>query len=596
MRDVNEIINRVGSNSDFSGLLLSLKERYAGQTLFVYENENNESIERTYAEFVDDVMFSANWINDHIREKENKHLAAFVKNDYEYIVLYSASLCGAGVFILIDDKLEPELICDNLKALDVDLIIADSAFSERLKEDQFSSVSGIECINISEMVQERARKEQTSLTLNFVPKSPDELHVIVPTSGTLSKFQKYVMLSATNFISCVKSNIEAGVDTYRYKNEQKVLSVLPLVHVFALMANVLLPICCGDQVILSKGLENLASDLLKYNPTSLCVVPLIAEGIMRKYVISKKNTPELESSSVFGTDFGEIMLAGANVSEDLVKAYDSLGYNVMRAYGMSEATANVITSFQLNRERDYKTLGHAMPGIEIKTIDGEICVKGKNVMLGYYKNEELTKQTIVDGWLKTGDAGYISDNGRVYFSGRKKSVIVLNNGENIIPEEIEEFFSSIDDIEECVVYTKEDKKLYFLGRTSKSFTEYDDILYSLQVKNRELPYGKQVHKFILTDNEIPKTGSGKIMRSSLKQFVAVNEIQMDIKKIVDSMLYTKVDIRGESSFKNDLELSSFDMMVLWTEICKKFSIEMPKKVIMNYNCIADISNYVAENA
>lgn len=596
MRNVSEIMDRLESNRDFPELLLSLKEKYAEQPLFVYENENKETIERTYSEFVNDVIYSTNWIADHIKEKKQKHLVAFVNDDYEYIVLFFASLCGASVYVLVDDKLEPELICDNLNALDVDLVIAGNTFSKRLKEEQFSRISKIECLNICDLVQAREKNQKESMSFPVVSKSPDELHVIVPTSGTLSKYQKYVMLSSANFLSCVMSNVAAGIETYRYKNKQKVLSVLPLVHVFALMANILVPVCCGDQVFLSRGLEFMGADILKYNPTNLCVVPLIAEGLMKKYTICKKNDPDFKSSSIFGTDFGEIMLAGANVPEDLVISYDALGYSVMRAYGMSEATANVITSFQLSKESDFKTMGHAMPGIEICIRDGEICVKGKNVMLGYYKNEELTKQTIEDGWLKTGDAGYISEDGRVYFSGRKKSIIVLENGENIVPEEIEEHFSSINDIDECVVYTKEDKRLCFLGHTSRAFPEYESVLDNLREKNQELPYGKQVNVFYLTDKDIPKTESGKIKRNSLKQFLVESEIEMDIKKILDSLMYTKIDIKENSSFKNDLDLSSFDMMVLWIEMCNKFGIEIPKKEIMKYNCIADISKYVAENA
>lgn len=591
MRDVNRILKRIESNSDFRKILLSLKSEFSEQLLFVFEDENGAQIERTYNDFVNDVINSANFINIQ-NNRPKKHLAVFVSDNYEYIVLFFASLCGACVITLIDAKQDLDAIYDNVVSLDVDLILYDKNFMNRITEHDNDVFKKIDSMHIEELINYRNKRQKGSLLFQFDDIDQNELHVIVPTSGTVAKYQKYVMLSAANFISCLESNIAAGIDTYRFNNKQKVLSVLPLVHVFSLIANVLLPVCCGDVVYLSSGLEQMDHDLLKYNPTLLCVVPLIAERLINKYKASIKKNPNTICSSIFGVNLREVMLAGASIPEELVKSYHMLGYNVMRAYGMSEATANVITSYPLDKEYDFKTLGHAMPKIRIQIQDGEICVKSKSVMLGYYKNEHLTKQTIVNGWLKTGDGGYISEDGRIYFSGRIKNMIVLENGENIVPEEIENFFSVVDGIDECVLFSKEDKRLYLLAHTEQEYMKYEDILAALCKRNLSLPYGKQVNKFFITEKPIPKTNSGKIKRSSLKEYLVDSETQMIIKEILNSMMYLKYDIKGNSTFKNDLDLSSLDMVMFWSQICKAFNVKIPQKVFLNLNSIEELSECI----
>lgn len=398
-----------------------------------------------------------------------------------------------------------------------------------------------------------------SSTLNTLPHiNPDDMAEIIFTSGSLGR-AKGVMLSQRN----LAANLMAMTSMIKMYSTDRFLSVLPIHHTYECTCGFLCPVYTGGSVHYARSLKTVVDDLQKVKATMLLGVPLlydkmfkkISKGIKEDKIKSKVVPPLMKITDLlqgvgwkdakkkvfkelhekFGGSI-RIFIAGGAAPDPLVaKGLRELGFTFIQGYGLTE-TSPILALNRLDNFKD-NAAGIPLPGVEIKInnadVDsiGEIFAKGRNIMLGYYKNPKLTEETFEDGWFKTGDLGYVDSEGFLHISGRKKNVIISKSGKNIFPEEIEDILKRNPFIQECLVYGEKDEKqdeiiAVQIVTDAEAFIEYSeknnvDITQDLikakvdeavKAANKELTSYKQIRKFHIRNKEFEKTTTQKIKR------------------------------------------------------------------------------------
>ena len=367
--------------------------------------------------------------------------------------------------------------------------------------------------------------------LRAVPQS--EIVRVQGTSGTTGN-PKGVMLSQRNLTYDMSAS-----SAYLFIPANTIL-LLPLHHTFGFTACVLCMIYRGYSVYINKSLKTILPDIKKSQPRHICLVPLFIEKFYKniwkniesqgktalvKKMISLSNfmrkigidlRPILFKSirDAFGGNLEMLISGGAPIDKNYIKAFDDFGFQIIEGYGITECSP--IVSINRNKFYSYGSVGVAIPGSEVDIIDadenneGEIIVKGDHVMLGYYNNEEATKDAFFDGWFRTGDIGKKDENGFVYITGRKKNIIILSNGKNVYPEEIETEFLRIPYVDEVIVFGRDDilcAEIY-----TETPDKKDEIKQNIKVLSENLPPYKQVKHIEFRDTEFEKTTTKKIKR------------------------------------------------------------------------------------
>ena len=385
----------------------------------------------------------------------------------------------------------------------------------------------------------------------------DDLAVILYTSGTTG-FAKGVMLSNRNLCE----NLMAAPTILNVNSWDIFFSVLPVHHTYECTCAFLMPLYKGSAIAYMEGLKYITNNLKEVRPTMLLGVPLLIETlykriwkaareggkdkILRKLLainhktrkfgidISKPFTKDI--LSVFGGRMRMIISGGAAIDPDILQFFNDIGIHAVQGYGLTECSP--MTALNPDVEKDMKnaSVGHLLPGMEVKIINkdedgiGEICFKGPNVMLGYYNNREATDEVLIDGWFHTGDLGYVDEEDFIYITGRKKNVIITDNGKNVFPEELEYELSRIPYVSESMVWGAEEEdtsnnktivatvtideeeveqKLgpeYALGEVESLLWEEIDLI------NARLPFYKRIKKLIIREEEFEKTTGKKIKR------------------------------------------------------------------------------------
>ena len=379
----------------------------------------------------------------------------------------------------------------------------------------------------------------------------EEMSIMLFTSGTTSD-SKIVALSHKNIVS----NLMDIASVLDINSNDVFLSFLPLHHVFECTVGFLFSLYSGAQTVFCDGIRYIIENLNEYKVSVMASVPAIYERIFK---IIRKNIEENEKlSGILEKEqkyenasmedkkkvFSEIhnMLGGnvkllisgaASLDKEIEQKYRNLGLNLVQGYGLTE-TSPVIG---IGNKKYYKvgSIGKTVPSVEARIIDknkegiGELIVKGPNIMLEYYKNKEATKKAIVDGWFYTGDLAKIDEEGYIFICGRKKNVIVLKNGKNIYPEEMENLINKIEGIEESFIYGKqlsEDKenikiyaKLVYNEEIVKNAYKvnsikeiHEEIAKKIREINNLMPKYKAIRGFSLTTEPLIKTTTNKLKR------------------------------------------------------------------------------------
>ena len=492
---------------------------------------------------------------------ENKHIAISADNSYLYVI---ADLCisgGVGVVSPIDKDAPEELLITLLNKCGADAIICSSEVLEKIKSINDSCEKLKTIITIDKKVEDLPYIKEImhagQLAENKGVYHNKELDLSAPakllfTSGTTGA-NKCVILSqnnlAANIINCMDS-IKTEFDA-----ENTSMSVLPMHHSTEINTHIMGRIAAGRLTYISDGMKNLMINMNIFKPRIITVVPMIANAFYHTIWLSAKRAGVEEklkeaikiSNSFlaqgidkrdeifkdiyapFGGNLREIVVGGAVLNPEVVKGLSDFGIFVVNGYGITEC--GPLISMNADTLTEVYSVGKACPGLSVKLKNinedgvGELCVKGKSVSLGYYKDEEATKMVFdKDGYFNTGDLAKIDKNGLIFLTGRKKNAIVLDNGKNISPEEIEsEIQNTIPYCKDVVVYTAKHKNNTILCagvyiedeniRQSK-----DKIKQDFVYLNQKLPNYKQIQYINLSPVEYIKTSTKKIKRDTVLDY------------------------------------------------------------------------------
>ncbi|MBS2211661.1 AMP-binding protein [Carboxylicivirga mesophila] len=467
-------------------------------------------------------------------------------------------------------------------------------------------------------------------SLGIIDTSDDKTAVIIYTSGTTGS-PKGVMLSYTNLMA----NVDAVSNQINiYTKDEVVMMLLPMHHIFPLMGTMIAPLFVGGTIAVSPSMAS--EDIMKTlqdNKVSIIIgVPrlysAIRKGIRTKidsspiarvlFSLAKSLNSKSFSRKVFKSahqKFGGavkfMVSGGAALDPEVGDDFKTLGFEVLEGFGMTEA-APMITFTRPGRVR-IGSPGEALPGAQIEIRDGEVVVKGPNVMQGYFNRPEETAEVLKDGWLYTGDLGRMDEEGYLYITGRKKEIIVLSNGKNINPSEVE---TKIENMAACVaeigVYADLDqlKAIIVPNRADLKGLSNEQVEDKLKWEvidayNKSVSPYKKIMDFSVSDDDLPRTRLGKLQRFKLAELAKVDkEVEPAIiekitleeyKVLVDFISSEKnCNVRPGDHIEYDLALDSLDKVGLLVFIQSTFGIEMEVEQLVSFGSVLELSEYIAE--
>jgi long-chain acyl-CoA synthetase len=452
--------------------------------------------------------------------------------------------------------------------------------------------------------------------------------VIIYTSGTTGS-PKGVVLSYQNLLQNVHA-VSEHIPIYHA--ESRVLVLLPLHHIFPLVGTMICPLYVGAMVAISPSMlsEDIMATLQNNKITIIIGVPRLYAAI-RKGIMDKVNKSFLartlfslartiNSKSFSRKVFGEVhrklggaveylVSGGAALDPAVGNDFQTLGFEVLEGYGMTEA-APMITFTRPGRIR-IGSPGEAMPGTSIRIVDGEITAAGENIMLGYYNRPEETAALLKNGWLFTGDLGYLDDDGYLYITGRKKEIIVLSNGKNINPIEIEEELLKMPQVKDCGVFAMNDQ-LHVMLVVEENGQVFDNesiktrmMSEVLEPYNRRVSAYKKLMGFHITQKELPRTRLGKLQRFKLADLIErANQTKPTTETVNDPvylMLASWIEqekglkVRPHDHPEMDCGLDSLDKVSFQTYLKQTFGVSPEPQEIADFQSILALAAWIAEN-
>ncbi len=537
--------------------MLEIAKNESGEKIAFRYVHKKEQKSKTYEEFVLDTYYLGTALSS--IDMTNNHIAVIGENRYEWIATYLTTLKTNGVIVPVDKELPCGDIINVLQHSDSEMLFYSEKFEKYIpeiaekvpaikyfvgfdkEEDDGKFLSYNSFIEKGKKLYEEGDTSYTSINTNT-----EELRMLVYTSGTTG-MPKGVMLSEKNLVSSVYYGLQ--VSTVFGTS----LSVLPYHHTYEAVAGLLVALHKHITICINDNLKHVLKNLNLYKPDYIYVVPAFAELFYKniikkakesgKYPFLKIMIPVSNFLRIFNIDlrrklfasiheaFGgnlkKIVCGGAPLREELGDFFDGIGMNLINGYGITECSPLI----SANRDyfNDCRTVGTVLPCCEVKfdgvTSDGygEICVRGDIVMMGYYKDKERTDDVLKDGWFYTGDYGKFNDREQLMITGRKKNMIVLDNGKNVFPEEIENYVMNIPYVSEVVVKgvtAKDGIKVelcaeVFLSEEKVSEIEgnIEEVLKKdINTQCEELPTYKRVARVEIRKEPFVKTTTNKIKR------------------------------------------------------------------------------------
>ncbi len=459
---------------------------------------------------------------------KNKKIAIIGENSYAWIITYLATIIGSNVIVPVDKELSAEDISSQLQECGTDILfhskdyadIADELKSNGCIIKSYSFADIDKFIGLGKQSIADGNKEYLENEIDA-----DSVCSIIYTSGTTGR-PKGVMLTQGNLAADVISSCEnvfiAG----------KSMLTLPLHHTFAFSTSVLAMLLYGVEISINSSVRHFVNDLKLYKPQNMFLVPLYVETMYKNIwdAVEKQNKTNalkilIKLSNILryigidlrrklfktvleglGGNLDLIVSGGAYIDEKYIKGFEDLGIMVLNGYGITECSP--VVSVNRNKWAKKGSVGLLLSCCDCKIIDGEICIKGSNVMKGYLNNESATKDAFYGKWFKTGDLGYIDEDNYLFITGRRKNLIILSNGKNVSPEELESKILDIKDVIEVVVYAEND------NITAEIYAENKDTIENeINNLNKTLPAYMQIQKVKFRDTEFEKTTTKKIKRN-----------------------------------------------------------------------------------
>lgn len=549
--------------TDLRHLVVSSAALYGDKPRYIYKDKKSRTEKTfTYNDFLNEMNRFGTAMSQ--LGLMGKTVAVIGETHPAYVVAYYAVANGNGMIVPLDKEINDEELVNFLIRSHAEAIVYTECMNDRVAsiadrvqdiryfipidpkgEDEGRVVSWQ---TLQAMGEKALAEGDTSyLDVEIDLEKPCALLFTSGTTGT----SKGILLSQNNLAAATNSSC---LSMYHVDSSTKLLSVLPINHTYEMT--------CGHLAALNKGATTYINDSIKYvvknlasfKPTTMLFVPLFVEtlhkriwdniekkGMTKKVKTAMKVSNGLrrvgidlrkkffgEILSVFGGALESIVCGGAPIDQRLIDDFDAFGIPILNGYGITEC-APLVAVNRLGKVRA-GTVGTPVEQCEVKVIldegqdTGEILVKGGNVMLGYFEDEEATAAVFTeDGWFKTGDVGYVDKDGYLYITGRKKNIIILSNGKNIYPEEIEQYLAPISLIQECVVIGRKNAvgevvitAVVFPNEEEAEGLSKEDVYTKLKEAinevNKNLPVFKQIHDLEVRDTEFEKTTTKKIKR------------------------------------------------------------------------------------
>ena len=528
----------------------------------IREKKNKKIVSYTYGQLRDDVYALGTKLID--MGLKDKHIAIVGENSYNWIVSYLAIITGVGVAVPLDKELDSEQISKLLEKGDASAVLFSKGFLSSIDEIiENSKLEFAACLNdtdkytdVQTLINEgRQLINEGSTVYEDSIVNVNELNVIMFTSGTTG-FNKGVMISQNNLLVNIEQSCKA------FGIYHSTVAVLPFHHIYENVCGMIAPITVGMTLFINDSLKYLSKDLKLAQPELEIMVPLFLETMEKsiRAQLKRMNLEKTFENSIkfsnlllkFGIDlrrllfrkvhanFGgklkAIVCGGAALKPELITFFGDIGITIHNGYGITECTP--LISVNLNKKGDHFSVGKIFSSCEVKIDNkneegiGEILVKGPNVMIGYYKDDESNEKSFTNGWFRTGDYGSIDADKNLVICGRKKNLIVLSNGKNVHPEELEGYiYEMMPYVKESLVYIDKNKKgsevistYVYLDQdfsSGKSLEELESILKEdLKKVNKKLPSFKKIQHIYIKEEEFEKNSSKKIIRQKFLEEVS----------------------------------------------------------------------------
>lgn len=542
-----------------------LVERYKNfeeNIAFKYK-QKGKIVNVTYKQFVEDIRALGTAI---LNLDDVERIAVIGNNRYEWCVSYLATTTAGKVVVPLDKALTDNEIIRLIKRSGAQAVIYDEKYQNAISKCDLGYA-----ICMDDLIQEGVTRYRHLLgqgydllkrkedSYDHVTIDNDKMAVMLFTSGTTAE-PKAVMLSQNN----ICSQVAAITDHVKLYETDTLLSFLPIHHTFECTITFLYGTYNGTTIAFCEGLKYIAQNLKDYEVTVFVAVPLVLETMFKKInkgiadsgkkdlidkmkkisnlllklhidVRKKLFKPVLKQ---FDEHLRVVLYGAASMDKSTILGYNELGIDLVQGYGLTESSPVITT--ETDKQKRPGSVGLPLENIEVKIENpneegiGELLAKGPNIMLGYYENDTATKETInEDGWLHTGDYAYIDKDGFVYITGRKSDVIVLRNGKNIYPQEIEFMINKLPYIEESIIYSRNKSKtdtvlcakiVYNKENIIEKFGKQKDyktlVWKDIKEMNQELPTYKHIKEIVVTDEPLEKTTTQKV-----KRFVEIKKIE-----------------------------------------------------------------------
>lgn len=551
--------------SDLKDMLNKTRELYGDRPGYKIKIEEGKYKTYTHNEIRDMVDYLGTaLINLGLK---NKRIAVIGENRYEWELAYLSVVCGTGTVVPLDKSLPANELEELVERSEVEAIFYSKKYEEIVEKIKYSEKNKLKhLISMDSDIHKEgiySQKELIEKGKEFVEAghrsfidakiNPEEMSIMLFTSGTTSK-SKVVALSHKNMVS----NVMDFASVLDIDSSDRILSFLPLHHVFECTVGMLYSLYIGAQRSFCEGIRHIVENLNEYQITFASFVPAIYESMHKTIIKNLEKEGKLEAvrklmeankdktmaekkeifkdiHNVFGGQIKLFVSGAAALEKEVEEDFRAWGVNLCQGYGLTETSP--VIGVETNENFRVGSIGKPLPHIQAKIEDaneegmGELVVKGPNVMLGYYNDEEATKEVLEDGWFRTGDLAKIDEDGYIFICGRKKSVIVLKNGKNIFPEEMEALVNKIEGVKESFIFGKQqsdDKddikinvKIIFdreIMQEAYKVTTDDEIYKVLAEKVKEvnqiMPKYKAIRGILISEEPLLKTTTSKIKRQA----------------------------------------------------------------------------------
>ena len=561
-------LHRFRKITDLKDMINQSAQEFGDKPAFKYKTETQGQFDAiTYKQFLDEINSLGTKLID--MGLKGKRIAVISENRYEWCLAYMATVCGTGIVVPLDKLLPANELESLIVRSGVEAIFYSSKYDEIMKDIKQRQTTDIryyismdldkrqDGVYSQKELVEKGKELIDGGNRKFLDAEIDReaMSFMLFTSGTTA-MSKAVMLSHKNIVT----NLMDIASVLNLDENDTLLSFLPLHHTFECTVGFLYVMYRGASIAYCEGVRHIANNIKEYQITAMISVPALYENMYKrlmKNIEKKGKLQEVEKLmkltgmlSKVGIDFrkkifkeihdglgGHLRLlvnGAAALSAEVEKGFNDLGIKTVQGYGLTETSP--VISAGTDFEQEIGSVGKVFPSVKLKIVNkdengiGEIHVKGPTVMLGYYQNEEATKEVLDSkGWFNTGDLGYVDKKGFLFLCGRKKSVIVLKNGKNVFPEELETVINRIDGVKESFVYGRPEEddeidlkicaKIVYDKETMKEIygieneQEISDMIWSkIKEINKTMPSYKYIKEITITEEELIKTTTQKIKR------------------------------------------------------------------------------------